>query len=137
MTRVNGEVRQDARGQAMILDFEVLVAKAMTDGGGGSYTYRGKPVPLIEGGIIARGSAVMSGTSEGVIFMPPMREDIIGGVIDHIVLGRFLRGQPLFFSIGNRFIRNELAAGRYLKANDRLEHASSTMGALSVDLIAP
>lgn len=57
--------------------------------------------------------------------MPPMREDMIGGVIDHIVLGRFLRGQPLFYSIANRSIRSELQAGRYLKKNDRLEHASS------------
>jgi 2-keto-4-pentenoate hydratase/2-oxohepta-3-ene-1,7-dioic acid hydratase in catechol pathway len=137
VTRVNGEVRQDARGQGMILDFEALVAKAITDGGGGRYTYRGKSVPLIKNGIIPRGAAVMSGTSEGVIFMPPMREDIVGGIIDHILLGRFLSGKPLFFSIGNRFIRNELKAGRYLKINDRLEHASSTMGGLTVELIAP
>nr|WP_246563391.1 fumarylacetoacetate hydrolase family protein [Bradyrhizobium liaoningense] len=137
VTRVNGEVRQDARGGGMILDFEALVAKAIAGGGEGRYTYLGKSVPLIENGIIPRGASVMSGTSEGVIFMPPMREDIVGGIIDHVLLGRFLSGRPLFFSIGNRFIRNELMAGRYLKINDRLEHASSTMGGLSVELIGP
>lgn len=137
VTRVNGAVKQDARGSAMIFDFEALVLKALTGGGGGSYSYKGKKVPLLENDIIPRGAAVMSGTSEGVLFMPPMDEDKRGGIIDHILLGRFLRGKSPFFSVINRFVRNELKAGRYMKVGDTVEHLSSTMGALSVKLIAP
>ncbi len=137
VTRVNGAVKQDARGGAMILDFEALVAKALTNGGGGNYSYKGQKVPLLENGTIPRGAAVMSGTSEGVLFMPPTAEDKRGGIIDHILLGRFLRGKSPFFSIINRFVRNELKAGRYMKVGDTVEHLSSTMGALAVRLVAP
>ncbi|WP_326914661.1 fumarylacetoacetate hydrolase family protein [Sphingopyxis chilensis] len=137
VTRVNGTVKQDARGSAMILDFEALVAKALTNGGGGNYTYKGSKVPLLEQDTIPRGAAVMSGTSEGVLFMPPMPEDKKGGIIDHILLGRFLRGKSPFFSVINRFVRNELKAGRYMKVGDTVEHLSSTMGALVVRLVAP
>lgn len=137
VTRLNGVVRQDARGSEMILDFEALVAKALTNGGGGNYHYRGQAVPLLEGGFIERGSAVMSGTSEGVLFMPPTREDKLGGAIDHILLGRFLREKSPFKSVVNRFVRNELTAGRYMQVGDEVEHLSSSMGALKVQLIAP
>lgn len=137
VTRVNGAVRQDARGREMILDFEALVEKALTGGGGGNYFYRGKSVPLLENATIPHGAAVMSGTSEGVLFMPPKREDKVGGIIDHILLGRFLRGKSLFVSVVNRFIRNELRAGRYMQVGDEVEHLSSSMGALKVKLVAP
>lgn len=137
VTRVNGAVRQDARGREMILDFEALVAKALTNGGGGNYHYRGERVPLLEDATIERGSAVMSGTSEGVLFMPPTREDKIGGTIDHVLLGRFLRGKSPMQSVVNRFVRNELKAGRYMHVGDEVEHLSSSMGALKVRLIAP
>lgn len=137
VTRVNDQVRQDSRGSEMILDFEALVAKALSNGGGGNYVYRGQPVPLIEGNFIPRGAAVMSGTGEGVIFMPPMREDVIGGMLDHVLLGRFLRGRKPAESVANRFARNELRAGRYLQVGDRVEHLASTLGALSVTLVAP
>jgi YVTN family beta-propeller protein len=137
VTRVNGEVRQDARGGEMILDFEALVAKALTNAGGGHYTYQGKEVPLAENNTIARGSALMSGTSEGVIFMPPALGDKIGGAMQHIFLGRFLSGKSLIESVIHRFIKTELEAGRYLKAGDRVEHLSSDMGALQVELVAP
>jgi len=137
VTRVNGAVRQDARGRDMILDFEALVAKALQNPGAAGFVYRGQPVALLEGGIIPRGSAVMSGTSEGVIFMPPMREDKVWGLIDHVVGGGFLRGETPFAAVGERFIRNELESGRYLKVGDRVEHLSSSMGALQVAMVAP
>ncbi len=121
----------------MILDFEAIVAKALADSHRRNYSYRNEPATLLDGEVIPRGAAVMSGTGEGVLFMPPMLEDKIGGVLDHILLGRFLQGKSLFASVVNRFIRNELIAGRYLHAGDRVEHLSSSMGTLMVELIAP
>lgn len=137
VTRVNGTVRQDARGRQMILDFEAIVKKALTHGGGGSYTYKGKPVPLLEKNTIERGSAVMSGTCAGVLFMPLLPEDKSGGMFDHVTRLRFLRGKPLADSVVGRFISNEQKAGRYLKVGDRVEHLASTLGSLTVELVAP
>lgn len=137
VTRVNGRIRQDARGAEMILDFEALVAKALARGTERAFVYQGKKVALFEGGVIPRGAAVMSGTSEGVIFMPPTKADRTGGIIDHVLRLRFLRGASPFHSIVERFIVNEGRAGRYLQVGDEVEHLSSSMGALSVELVAP
>jgi len=137
VTRVNGHVKQDARGQQMILDFEAIVEKALTNGGGGSYIYKGKPVPLLEKNTIERGSAVMSGTCAGVLFMPLLPEDKSGGMFDHITRLRFLRGEALVDSVVRRFIKNETKAKRYLQVGDQVEHLASTLGMLKVTLISP
>lgn len=135
VTRVNSELRQDARGGEMILDFRALVEKAITGGGGGRYRYQGAPATLLEGGVIARGSTLMSGTSEGVIFMPPTRGDIAAGVARYVFSGAMFRGEPSFATVGESFIQSEMKSGRYLKAGDRVEHASSSMGAVSVTVV--
>lgn len=137
VTRVNGELRQDARGREMILDFEALVAKALARGAARAFRFEALPIPLMEGGVIPRGAAVMSGTSEGVIFMPPVKSDRIGGLVDHVLRLRFLRGVSVFQSVVERFIINEARAGRYLQVGDEVEHISSTLGALTVELVAP
>ncbi len=131
-TEVNREVRQDARGGEMILDFRGIVAKALTRGGGGRYTYRGSPVALLDGGRIARGAAVMSGTSEGVVFMPPGARDFLAGGTRYIFTGPMLRGQSAQRVMIERFIDKQRAAGRYLKVGDVVRHRSSTMGDLIV-----
>jgi 2-keto-4-pentenoate hydratase/2-oxohepta-3-ene-1,7-dioic acid hydratase in catechol pathway len=131
-TEVNREVRQDARGAEMILDFRGIVAKALTNGGGGSYTYRGSPVPLLAGGKIARGATVMSGTSEGVVFMPPRARDFLAGGTRYIFTGPMLRGESAQRVMIERFIDKQRAGGRYLKVGDVVSHRSSTMGDLTV-----
>jgi hypothetical protein len=131
-TEVNREVRQDARGVEMILDFRRIVAKALTNDGGGSYTYRGSPVPLLAGGKIVRGAAVMSGTSEGVIFMPPRARDFLAGGTRYIFTGPLVRGESAQRVMIEGFIDKQRAAGRYLKVGDLVSHRSSTMGDLTV-----
>jgi 2-keto-4-pentenoate hydratase/2-oxohepta-3-ene-1,7-dioic acid hydratase in catechol pathway len=136
-TEVNREVRQDARGREMILDFRGIVQKALTNGGGGSYTYRGSPVPLLAGGTIERGGAVMSGTSEGVAFMPPRARDFVASGARYIFTGPMLRGESAQRVMIERFIDKERRSGRYLKAGDLVSHRSSTMGELAVRVTAP
>jgi 2-keto-4-pentenoate hydratase/2-oxohepta-3-ene-1,7-dioic acid hydratase in catechol pathway len=135
-TQVNREVRQDVRGAEMILDFRAIVGKALTNGGGGSYTYRGSPVLLLVAGKIARGAAVMSGTSGGVIFMPPRARDFLAAGTRYIFTGPMLRGESARRVMIEGFIDKQRAAGRYLKVGDVVSHRSSTMGDLTVRVTA-
>jgi 2-keto-4-pentenoate hydratase/2-oxohepta-3-ene-1,7-dioic acid hydratase in catechol pathway len=132
ITLVNGQVRQDVRGGEMILDFRAIVQKALTNGGGGSYTYRGLPVPLLAGGKIARGAAVMSGTSEGVIFMPPRVRDYAAGGMRYIFTGPMFQGDSARRVMIEGFIDKERRSGRYLKAGDIVLHSSSSMGDVTI-----
>jgi 2-keto-4-pentenoate hydratase/2-oxohepta-3-ene-1,7-dioic acid hydratase in catechol pathway len=134
-TQVNREVRQDARGSEMILDFRGIVGKALTDGGGGSYTYGGSSVPLLAGATVSRGAAVMSGTSAGVIFMPPRARDYFAGGARYIFTGPMFRGDSAQRVMLERFIEKERRAGRYLKAGDVVRHSASSMGDLTVRVV--
>jgi 2-keto-4-pentenoate hydratase/2-oxohepta-3-ene-1,7-dioic acid hydratase in catechol pathway len=131
-TKVNGTVRQDARGGEMILDFRRIVQKALTNGGGGEYTYRGARVPLLEGGIISRGGAVMSGTSEGVIFRPPRTPDFVAGGAQYVFTGPMFSGKSAQRTVIERFIDKERRSGRYLRSGDLVAHGSSSMGDVEV-----
>ena len=131
-TEVNRKIRQDARGSEMILDFRAIVQKALTNGGGGRYTFRGSPVPLLADGKIERGGAVMSGTSEGVVFMPPRARNFLAGGIRYVFTGPMLRGESAQRVMIEGFIDKERRSGRYLKAGDVVSHRSSTMGELRV-----
>jgi 2-keto-4-pentenoate hydratase/2-oxohepta-3-ene-1,7-dioic acid hydratase in catechol pathway len=134
-TEVNDERRQDAAGGEMILDFRELVAKALNNGGGGRYTYQGSPVPLVRGGKIAKGSAIMSGTSAGVVFHPPQLRDYVSGGTAYIFTGPMMRGESAQRVLIDRFIAKERAAGRYLKVGDVVAHRSASMGELRVRVV--
>lgn len=127
-THVNSDLRQDARGHEMTLDFRGIVEKALTDGGGGKYTYQGSSIPLLAGGVIQRGASVMSGTSEGVVFKPPRAWDYIAGGARYIFTGPMFRGKSPQRVLIEGFIEKERRAGRYLKGGDMITHASSSMG---------
>ncbi|MGK2911703.1 MAG: fumarylacetoacetate hydrolase family protein [Sphingobium sp.] len=131
-TQVNQQVRQDARGAEMILNFREIVQKALTNGGGGKYTFRGVPVPLLTGGRIERGAAVMSGTSEGVIFMPPRVRDYVAGGARYIFTGPMFRGRSAQRTMIDAFIEKERRSGRYLKVGDNVLHSSSSMGDVAI-----
>jgi len=133
-TEVNRQVRQDARGAEMILDFRAVVARALT-GGSGAYTFRGTAVPLLAAGGIVRGGAVMSGTSEGVIFMPPRARDYLTGGTRYVFTGPMLRGGSAMRVMIDGFIDKERRSGRYLKAGDVVTHGSASMGTVTVRVI--
>jgi 2-keto-4-pentenoate hydratase/2-oxohepta-3-ene-1,7-dioic acid hydratase in catechol pathway len=135
-TLVNGDLRQDARGREMTLDFRGIVEKALTNGGGGKYTYKGSSIPLLAGGVIKRGAAVMSGTSEGVLFKPPRAWDYIAGGARYIFTGPMFRGKSPQRVMIEGFIEKERRSGRYLKVSDTITHASSSMGNVVIQ-VAP
>jgi 2-keto-4-pentenoate hydratase/2-oxohepta-3-ene-1,7-dioic acid hydratase in catechol pathway len=136
-TEVNGERRQDARGGEMVMDFRALVAKALGDMQRPRFLYRGGFYPLAPQGRITRDMTLMSGTSEGVIFTPPTRADMIEGLLAYGRAGGPLSGAGLIDIVKREFLANELESGHFLKPGDRVLHGSSRLGDIVVEVSAP
>lgn len=133
-TRVNDERRQDARGGEMTLDFGALAGKALDDMGRERFLYRDATYALAPAGRITPDMTLMSGTAEGVIFTQPTRGDIIEGALDYLLSGAWLRGEDPVPTIIETFIENERAAGHFLQPGDRVEHRSSRLGTIEVEV---
>lgn len=134
-TSVNGSNRQDARGREMILDFKELVHKAFTDMQTPRFLYRNEYVKLTPNGEIPSSAALMSGTSEGTIFTPPTRGDIIEAILAYLGAGGPFGGEKFLDTARQTFIANELAGRHYLKAGDIVRHVSNYLGDINVMVV--
>lgn len=133
-TAVNGKPRQDARGGEMTLDFRALAQKALADMDRPRFRYRGTGHRLTPAGTFTGETVLMSGTSEGTIFTPPSRADVIEGVADWIVGGGRLSPTN---AVIERFISNEQATRHYLQPGDQVTFAAASLGTIRVTVIAP
>jgi 2-keto-4-pentenoate hydratase/2-oxohepta-3-ene-1,7-dioic acid hydratase in catechol pathway len=136
-TAVNGAPRQDARGGEMVMDFRALVAKALGDMERPRFLYRNGFHRLTPQGRITADMTLMSGTSEGVIFTPPSRADMIEGGLAYLLGGGPLSGEGLVDTVKREFLANELASGHFLKPGDRVRHGSNWLGEIDVEVTAP
>ena len=132
VTQINDEMRQDARAGAMILSFRSLVEKALADTESTRFLYDDKRWRLVENGMIARDQVLMSGTAEGVIFMPPNMKQIVRGAMLYILKGTFLTGQAPYDAVLENFLDEERASLRFLQPGHLVTHNSSNMGTISV-----
>ena len=134
-TAVNGDPRQDARGGEMTLDFRKLARRALSDMDDARFFYHGDFVRLAPDQRIARDMTLMSGTSEGVIFTPPTRADMIEGTLAYLGAGGPFSGTGLVDTIKRHFIAGELASGQFLKPGDRVTHGSNWLGTIVVEVV--
>lgn len=133
-TRVNDEPRQDARGAEMTLDFRQLAERALGDMEKPRFHYRGAFHRLAPQGRITADMTLMSGTSEGVIFTPPSRADVIEGVGAYLLGGGPLSATGLVEQVKREFIANERKSGHFLQPGDRVRHGSNHLGDILVEV---
>ena len=132
VTQINDEIRQDTRAGEMILSFRSLLEKALADTESTRFLYDDKQWHLIENGMFARDQVLMSGTAEGVIFMPPTAKQIVRGAMLYIVKGTFLTGQSPYDAVIKSFLDEERTSLRFLQPGHLVTHNSSNMGIISV-----
>jgi 2-keto-4-pentenoate hydratase/2-oxohepta-3-ene-1,7-dioic acid hydratase in catechol pathway len=133
-TSLNNDLRQDARGAEMTLNFRELVTKALGDISERRFLYRGGREFLAEGGMISKEMTIMSGTSEGTIFTGPTRGDLIEAVATYLVTGGPFVHESLMDSAKGTFIENELSSGHFLQPGDTVRHGSSHLGNIVVEV---
>ena len=128
-------LRQDARGGEMILNFRQLVEKALGDLESERFVFRGRNFRLLEDNRLARGQVLMSGTPEGVIFMPPSTLQIARGAFRYVLSGAFLTGQSGYDGVVEAFIQEELGTSRFLQPNEVVTYSSLSMGTISIAVV--
>ena len=136
-TSVNGEPRQDARGQEMTLDFRQLAEKALGDMAEPRFLYKDAFHLLAQDKRIDTGSTLMSGTSEGVIFTPPTRRDIIEGALHYLGQGGPFSNRSFLDTVRETFIGNEIESGHFLQPGDIVRHGSNFLGDIEIRVVAP
>ena len=134
-TSVNGEPRQDARGREMTLDFRALAGKALDDMSMPRFLYAGRYTRLMPDVAIPQDATLMSGTSEGTIFTPPTRADIIEAGMAYVLQGGPLSRRSALDTARQTFIANELAGRHYLQPGDIVRHASNDLGDIAIEVI--
>lgn len=127
-TSVNGEPRQDARGNEMTLNFRALAGKALGDMSKPRFLYAGRYTRLMPDGAIPVNATLMSGTSEGTIFTPPTRADYIEAGLAYVRQGGPLSQRSALDTARQTFIANELAGRHYLQPGDIVRHGSNDLG---------
>ena len=134
-TAVNDEPRQDARGGEMTLDFRQLVERSFTDMSEKRFLYRDGFEYLAPEQTIDTSMTLMSGTAEGVIFVPPTRGDMIEGLVDYLAAGGPISGTSLIDAVKQRFIRNELETAHFLQPGDVVHYRSSYLGDIKIRVV--
>lgn len=133
-THLNGQIAQDARGREMTLDFRELTQKVLNDVTSDRFIYRGKNYKLVEDAMIPKGSVLMSGTAEGVLFKGPTSGDMFRGIAKHILTGQFLSGTSGRETVVKSFVDSEFESKRYLQPDERVIYSASNMGTIVVEV---
>ncbi len=134
-TTVNDEPRQDTRAGDMILSFRDLVKQVLTDTEDARFLYQSRYWHLVDDANISKGQVLMSGTAEGVIFMPPSLRQILRGALRYVTDGHVLKGRAPYDAVIAAFIDEELRSHRFLQPGDNISHQSSHMGLISALVI--
>ena len=118
----------------MILDFRAVSEKVLADMVTARFFYQDDFFKLAPNARIEQNMAIMSGTSEGVIFTAPQRHDYIEILLGYIFNGGPLSGQALTDFAINQFIDSERSSGHFLKPGDRVIYQASSLGDISVEI---
>lgn len=133
-TLVDGILRQDGTGALMREDFDMLAARVGREAGR-MFPYGDERIALLPDGALQPGQALLSGTPAGVLFRPPPPLEITCGIAA-FCLGGFLQGVGPVDYVVERYIRRLNEADIYLQPGSVLEHASSRLGRIRIDLVA-
>ncbi len=135
LTLRNGQLRQDTRGGEMILDFRALTEKVLADATSTRFRYQGASHRLIEDHKIGRDQVLMSGTPEGVIFMPPTWRQMARGIFRYVVSGAFLTTTSGYAYVVESFIGEESASGRFLQPGEQITYHSRSLGTITATVV--
>jgi hypothetical protein len=119
----------------MTLDFRALVEKAFGDMQEPRFLYGDSYVKLMPDASIPTSATLMSGTSEGTIFTPPTRGDIIEAMVAYLGKGGPLASERFLEVARRTFIVNEIASEHYLQPGDNVRHGSSYLGDIIVSVV--
>jgi 2-keto-4-pentenoate hydratase/2-oxohepta-3-ene-1,7-dioic acid hydratase in catechol pathway len=119
-TYVNGDLRQHADAGDMIKDLRTIVSDTLAEAGTRTWAYQNDRIPMIGRAAISTGTAVLTGTGDGVVFREPDPK-----LLKEIQIAKS-RGEQL--KVIDRYIAEEDAKQIYLQPGDRVRHESNYLG---------
>jgi 2-keto-4-pentenoate hydratase/2-oxohepta-3-ene-1,7-dioic acid hydratase in catechol pathway len=128
---LNGELRQQATGADMLLKLDEIVALALSAGDSDQWRYRGEPVRLLEGGEIAAGQTVLTGTPGGVLMQIPSAGFLLGNGLKWLFTLAWLDESLQDFLV-DAFVEDAEEEGTFLKPGDVVDMDAGVLGAVSV-----
>jgi len=119
-THVDGAPRQAARAADMIKDLPTIVRETLSEAGTRTWSYGGARIPMVARSAIGTGSAILSGTGDGVVFREPGPE-----VMKAVMTAKDRAAQ---LAVIERYLAAESAKRIYLQPGNRVRHASNYLG---------
>jgi len=131
---VNGEVRQDAAVASMRWSVGEIARQTLATGAAPSWTVDGAPAPLYTGAALPAGLSLVTGTPEGAVYRPPTEGFLDDARRTYLLEAIYLTGVGFDDYAKGRFLSQERASGRYLRAGDRIDASGTFLGRLEVTL---
>ncbi|SEN06937.1 2-keto-4-pentenoate hydratase/2-oxohepta-3-ene-1,7-dioic acid hydratase (catechol pathway) [Duganella sp. CF517] len=127
-TYVNGERRQYARAGDMLKDLRSIVGETLDGARTRTWLFKDGRIPMVGRAAIDTGSAVLTGTGEGVVFKKP------GAAVMKSVMQA--KGRPGQLAALDRYVKDEIKKRIYLQTGDRVVYGSNYLGTIETDVVA-
>jgi 2-keto-4-pentenoate hydratase/2-oxohepta-3-ene-1,7-dioic acid hydratase in catechol pathway len=127
-THVDGERRQHANAGDMIKDLRTIVQETLAQAKTRTWSYQGGRIPMVDRPAIATGSAVLTGTGEGVVFKAP------GPEVINALMSAADRDQQR--DVIEKYLAGEVSKGIYLRPGNAVRYSSNYLGWIDTDVIS-
>ncbi len=126
-TYVDGERRQHAKAGDMIKDLRTIVQETLDQATTRTWSYQGGRIPMVDRPAIGTGSAVLTGTGDGVVFKEP------GPDVINQLMGASNRDQQL--GVIEDYLAREVKKGLYLRPGNTVRYSSNYLGSITTDVV--
>ncbi|MGX1171653.1 fumarylacetoacetate hydrolase family protein [Pseudomonas sp. R151218B TE3479] len=127
-TYVDGARRQQASAGDMIKDLRTIVQETLAQAKTRTWSYQGGRIPMVDRPAIGTGSAILTGTGDGVIFKEP------GPEVINELMAAGNRAQQL--GVIEKYLAGELSKGIYLRPGSSVRYYSNYLGSIDTDVIS-
>ena len=130
-TEVNGVQRQKSNASKMIKKTDTLVEDVLRTGANKNWLYGDRSIPLIDNAFIEKGSVILTGTPEGVIFQSiTLTKKIMWGA-QWALSFSFLDSSAVQYVL-EKAIESGFESGRYLQPGDSVKLSGTFLGSINL-----
>ena len=142
---VNEEVRQHASGSGMIMKLDHIVEAILLESVAENeqknkhsnshynWQYKGNPITLVSNGVIRKGTAILTGTPEGVVFKPPSAIFVMKHIAKWLFTLRF-RDESLKDYVINSYVEENNVAKNHLQPGDSVMLTATSLGKVNLTI---